>query len=353
MHVVIVGAGIMGCASALELEERGVTVTLLERALPGAEASSAAGGILGAQVESHNAEDAELLSLFVKARSLFPAWAEELRERSGIDVGYRACGVVKLARGERECADLANVVALHAGKGLAAELLSPSEARALEPTLGEGFESAVHFKDDAQVDPPQLLRALAVALTKTEITVKTGAQVHGLLIERDHCVGVRTDEGELRADRVVVAAGSWSSLVGGMPTKIPKVIPARGQMVMLEQRPAATRSIVFGNGVYVVPRGDGRVVLGSTLEFVGFQREVTAEGVHSILSGALRSVPSLKSAEMSRTWCNFRPYTEGRPLIGRTEMPGLLLATGHHRNGILLAKWTANTIADEVVRSTE
>ncbi len=353
MHVVIVGAGIMGCASALELQKRGVEVTLLERALPGAEASSAAGGILGAQVESHNAEDTELLSLFVKARSLFSAWSEELRDRSGIDIGYRVSGVMKLARTEGECRDAAHVAALHAGRGLSASLLSKQEARDLEPTLGDDFESAVHFKDDAQVDPPQLLRALAVALTNTPIRVKTGVQVHGLLIDRDRCVGVRTDEGELRADRVVVAAGSWSSLVGGMPTKIPKVVPARGQMVMLEQRPAATRSIVFGNGVYVVPRGDGRVVLGSTLEFVGFQREVTAEGVHSILSGALRSVPSLKSAEMSRTWCNFRPYTEGRPLIGRTELPGLLLATGHHRNGILLAKWTADTIADEALRSAE
>lgn len=347
MDVLIVGAGIMGCASALTLNARGANVTLLERALPGAEASSAAGGILGAQIESHDPNDLELLSLFVKARSLFPEWAAELRERSGIDVGHRVSGVMKLASNESERSAHATIAEVHTGRGLRAEILSKERALALEPTLGEGFEEALYFPEDAQVDPPQLLRALAATIATTNVHLKSGAMVQAIVVEKGRCVGVRTEAGEIRADRVVIAAGSWSSLVAGMPSALPKVVPARGQMVMLEQRPPKTRAIVFGNGVYVVPRGDGRVVLGSTLEFVGFQREVTAEGVQSILSGALRSVPSLKGAELARTWCNFRPFTGERPLVGRTEIPGLLVATGHHRNGILLAKWTADRIAEE------
>jgi glycine oxidase len=177
--------------------------------------------------------------------------------------------------------------------------------------------------------------------------------VQRLVIEGGRCRGVTLDLGrevdELRADATVLAAGSWSSLVPGVPEGVAAVRPARGQMVLLEERPPRARTIVFGGNTYVVPRGDGRVLCGSTVEFVGFRREVTAGGVLSILRGAVNAVPSLAEAELRSTWSSFRPHTEGDPLVGASPLPGLVLATGHHRNGILLAKVTGDAVADAIL----
>ena len=160
------------------------------------------------------------------------------------------------------------------------------------------------------------------------------------------------DDGELRAPATVLAAGSWSSLVPGVPAKAPAVRPARGQMVLLEERPPRAKIIVFGDGAYVVPRGDGRVLCGSTVEYVGFRREVTAGGVLGILKGAVATFPLLATAQLTSTWSSFRPHTDGEPLVGASPLPGLFLATGHHRNGILLAKVTADAVAEAVVSSS-
>jgi glycine oxidase len=135
-----------------------------------------------------------------------------------------------------------------------------------------------------------------------------------------------------------------------VPSAVPSVRPVRGQIVLLDERPPRVKSIVFGAGGYVVPRGDGRVLCGSTMEYAGFRREVTAGGVHAILSTALACVPSLALAQVAGTWSNFRPHVEGgRPLVGASPMPGLFLATGHHRNGILLSKATADAVADAIL----
>jgi glycine oxidase len=343
MKIAVVGGGIMGSTTALELASRGAEVVLLERAVPGAEASSAAAGILGAQAEGHEAK--ALLSLLVRARDRYPAFVEELRERTGIDVGYRVSGVLRAGYGEDDRSALADEVAYQRGLGLRAELVDAQGARAIEPEMSDAVVCAAHYPDDAQVDPPLLLRALAAAIAQTRVEVRTGATVRSLRFEGDACRGVVLDDGPLAVDAVVLAAGSWSSLVSGVPIALPKVSPARGQIVLLDERPPRVRSIVFTGRGYVVPRGDGRVLCGSTLEFVGYRREVTAGGVAQVLASAMRAVPSLASAEFSRVWSSFRPHCE-RPLMGASGVPGLLLATGHHRNGILLAKVTAEAVAD-------
>ena len=348
MRVAIVGGGVMGCATALVLAARGAEVVVLERAVPGAEASSAAAGILGAQVELHRRdEDAQR---FVRARDAWASWARELREASGIDVGHRVSGVLRVTRDERDRETLALEVAWQRERGLRAELLDGRAARTVEPQVAPDVVAAAHFPDDAQVDPPALLRALMTALARAPgVVVRSGTSVERLLVEHDRCVGVDLGaDGELRADASVLAAGSWSSLVPGLPAKLPVVRPVRGQIVLLDERPPRVRSIVFGLSGYVVPRGDGRVVCGSTMEHVGFRREVTAAGVHAILDAALACVPSLGEAQLAGTWSNFRPHVDGdRALVGASPLPGLFLATGHHRNGILLAKVTA----DEVTRA--
>jgi glycine oxidase len=338
----------MGCATALALTARGAEVVLLERAVPGAEASSAAAGILGAQVELHGRDgDA---ALFLRARDAWRGWALALRDASGVDVGWRANGVLRVARTEPEQAELAKEVAWQSARGLRAELVSGAEARAIEPELAADCLGAAHFPDDAQVDPPALLRAMmAILARESRAAVRSGTTVERLLVERDRCAGVVLDSGELRADATVLAAGSWSSLIPGVPAAVPAVRPVRGQIVLLDERPPRLRSTVFGAGGYVVPRGDGRVLCGSTMEHVGFRREVTAGGVHAILAGALAVVPSLEAAQLAGTWSNFRPHAEGGALVGASPLPGLVLATGHHRNGILLAKVTADAAADAVL----
>ena len=348
MRIAIIGAGVMGCATAFELSRRGVRdIVVLERAVPGAEASSAAAGMLAAQVEAK--DDAERTS-FVRAREAYAAWADELRETVGVDIGYRRSGVLDLAATTDELRRLEARVDGDRAAGLRAELLDVAAARAIEGGLTSEIAGAAWFPDEAQVDPPQLLRALVVATARAGVTVKSGATVSGVIEEGGRCVGVALDSREvLRADAVVLAAGSWSSLVPGVPSTLPKVRPVRGQLVMLEERPPRLSAIAFFGGIYVVPRGDGRVICGSTMEDVGHRREVTALGVQSILSGAMRIAPGLGAAELSRAWCNFRPHSEGGPQVGPSSLPGLFLATGHHRNGILLAKVTADRVAEAIV----
>ncbi|MFO0675353.1 MAG: glycine oxidase ThiO [Polyangiaceae bacterium] len=346
MHVVVVGGGIMGSAVALALRDRGVDVVLLERAIPGAEASSAAAGMLGAQLEAHAARP--LVPTFVRARDGYGAWADELRRRTGVDVGHRVSGVLRIATTDDEARGLEDEVRWQKDARLHAEFLDSDRALRVEPELTKRVVAAAHFPDDAQVDPPSLLRALAVALARAGVDVRSGTTVERIVERGGRCVGVLLDQGELRADAVVLAAGSWSSLVPGIPSSMPPVKPARGQMVLLEERPPRVRTIVAGAGTYTVPRGDGRVLVGSTLEFVGFRREVTAGGVHAILAGALACVPSLADAQFASSWSNFRPYSEG-PMLGASTLPGLFLATGHHRNGILLAKHTADVVTDAVL----
>jgi glycine oxidase len=351
VKVAIVGGGVMGCATALALAERGADVVVLERAVLGAEASSAAAGILGAQAELHGRE--EDVPLFTRARIAWTNWSGALRDASGIDIGYRVSGVLRVGRTDAEALAIEREVAWQKSLGLHAELLDGPSARRVEPELAPDVVAAAHFADDAQVDPAALLRALMALLARTaRATVRTGTTVHHLLVEGDRCTGLSLDDGDIRADATVLAAGSWSSLVPGLPSDLPAVRPVRGQIVLLDERPPRLRTIVLGGGGYVVPRGDGRVLCGSTTESAGYRKEVTAAGVHAILGAALACIPSLGAAQLAATWSNFRPRADGdRPLVGRSSLAGLFLATGHYRNGILLSKVTADAVASAVLDS--
>lgn len=344
MRTVVIGAGVMGCATALALSERGAgEVVVLERAVPGAEASSAAAGILGAQLEAREQAD---LAVFRRARDGYRAWAESLRAETGIDVGYKQSGALDVAFDDREAAALGERVATQRAAGLAAELLDRSGARGVEPALSDRVVAAAYFPEEGQVDPRALLRALVAAVARRpRVTVRSGVTVRRLLVEAGRCAGVRLEGAdEVRADATVLAAGSWSSLVPGVPAELPEVKPIRGQLAQLDERPPRVRTIVFGGHGYVVPRGDGRVVCGSTMEDVGFRREITAGGLAAILAKALALVPSLGEAQVGSMWSSFRPQAE-RPLVGASPLPGLFVATGHHRNGILLAHETGERVA--------
>jgi len=335
----------MGCGAAFELSRMGVRTLVLERSVPGAEASSAAAGILGAQVEAH--ADGPLFELSVKSRALYPEWASALAKVTGIDVELRPSGVVRVAFDAKSHAASARDYAFQKRRGLRLEKLSQRALRQALPALAEGAKAALHFPDDARIDPAKLLGALRIAAERQGVTFQSGTLVKRVVTQGGRVDGVLLDDGSLvQAGNVVVAAGSWSSLVDGVPLPSGGVIPARGQIVELRLPVPAFEPVLFGPKCYLVPRDDGRVLIGSTLEFVGYRREVTAVAVRDLLGAAIGLVPSLAEATLGKAWSNFRPYTrDERPVIGQAEIEGLLLATGHYRNGILLAPITSAIIA--------
>ncbi|MCB9620136.1 MAG: glycine oxidase ThiO [Sandaracinus sp.] len=358
--VVIVGGGVMGCASALRLAQAGLRVTVLERSVPGAEASSAAAGILGPAVEAHHGHgdghphpgrrpaQSTLLTLGLRSRELHATLATELREEHGIDVGFRRCGVMRVAVREEERSALATHSELVRGHALV-ETIDGDEARRREPSLGPAALEAIELPEEAQLDPPTLLTGLAIASERAGVVFRT-ATVHGVIVEGGRARGVRTEGEALHADHVVVAAGSWTSLVPGLGLESAHVHPVRGQILTTRTRPPVFRRIVFGAGGYVVTRPDGRVLCGSTEERVGFRREVTFEGIARIVALATTLAPSLADAPVQTHWSSFRPGTaDDLPLVGPAGPEGLWLASGHYRNGILLAPITAELVRDAIV----
>lgn len=345
--VIIIGAGVMGCACALELLKQGESVTLLERALPGAESSAAAAGILGAQSEV--ADAGPYLELCLASRALFRDYARELAALSGVDVGYEDSGVLEVALTPVEGRIAAGRAAWMLERGLRVEVLDREGAHRLEPALTATMIGANYYPDDHQVDPERLSRALAGAVRRLGGVFHTGSRVLGIQSEAGRVTGVLTDHGVMPGERVVVAAGAWSTTLPGMPPLRTTVKPMAGQMVRVDLRPPAFRHVVYGYKGYVVPRADGRVLLGSTLEERGFDKVVTLDGVRRIAAMGVELVPLLGQARWLDAWSGLRPATlDNLPLLGAGPMDGLYLAAGHFRNGILLTPITGRIIADLV-----
>ena len=351
--VLIIGGGIMGTASAWELARHGARVTVLERSVPGAEASSAAAGILGAQAEAHH--PGAMAELCLASRARYAKFARALSDETNIDVGYRASGVMRVAFERAKASALGKENSWQKTRKLQVETLTAKSIAALEPELSPKLVGGVRFADDARVDPKALLRALHIAALARGVKFQSGAFVRRVVVEGERAVGVALDDGKvLRASSIVVAAGSWTSLIDGLGLPSGRVVPARGQIVELELSAPVLSHVVFGPGAYLVPRDDGRVLVGSTLEFVGYEKRVTAAAVRDLLTHAIALVPALANAEIRDTWSNFRPYTEDElPLLGRTRIASLFLSTGHYRNGILLAPISAEIVRAAVLGQRE
>ena len=344
--VLIIGGGIMGTSAAWELARHGAHVVVLERSVPGAEASSAAAGILGAQAEAH--APGPMAELCFASRARYAKFAAALRKETQIDVGYRESGVLRVAFDAGALRKLEQGVAWQAKQGQSVARLKSKGLSALEPELSPQLAGGLRFAADSRVDPKALLRALHIAALGRGVAFQSGAFVRRIKLDGERATGVVLDDGsELEAKSVVVAAGSWTSLIDGLGLPAGRVIPARGQIVEVELPAPPLSHVVFGPGAYLVPRDDGRVLIGSTVEFVGYQREVTAGAVRDLLAHAIAIVPALERAALRATWSNFRPYTHDElPLLGPSKIAGLFLSTGHYRNGILLAP-----ISAEIVRS--
>ncbi len=346
---IVIGGGVVGCSAALRLAQAGVRTIVLERAIPGAEASSAAAGILAAQEEAEG--PGPLVELCMASRGLFAALAAELREATGIDAGHRETGLISACFAEADRARLTERYAWQARAGWNLAWLDRAEALRREPALAPNVIAALSFPDDGQIDPRPYSRALSLAAAAAGAEFLSGAYVRRVVSDGGRVTGVEVEGERLAAPRVVIAAGSWSALVEGAGLPPRAVRPMRGQIAQLETRPPAIHgTIISPAGGYIVGRADGRVLAGSTMELVGFDKRVTAAGLRHVLELAIGLAPALADAPVTETWANFRPVTEdGLPLIGRSAIDGLILATGHFRNGILLSPITGEIVRDVVI----
>jgi glycine oxidase len=352
--VLIIGGGVIGCAVAFSLAQRGYKVTVLEQSRieagaahgRGPEASTAAAGILGAQIEGLRG-DGPLTQLCLESRALYPAWESTIRERTGCDVELRLVGVITVAFSAAQRAALEAQVAWQERADLRVERLDAAAAAALEPSLSREVFGGVWFPEDARVDPPSLLAALRLAAEQAGVALRAEAFVRRVLIRSGRAAGVVLSDGTtIEGDAVVVSAGSWSSLIGETSLPDDAIAPARGQIIELKLPAPVLHGVVEGPDCYLSPRDDGRVLVGSTIELVGFRPGATATAIRDLLTAAIRLLPALGDATLSRAWAGFRPRsTDERPLIGTVGIEGLFVATGHYRNGVLLAPITGEIVA--------
>ena len=351
--IVIIGGGVIGLTIARALVLRGVRdVCLVERGNLGTEASWAAAGMLLPQAEA-DAQD-EFFNLACQSRDLYPAFAAALREETGIDVELDTTGTLYLALTEHDHEEIERRYEWQTRAGLSVEKLSIEETRELEPCISESTLGALRFPKDIQVENRRLLSALANSVKKLGVEIATQTTVDALIIEGNRVRGVQTSRGPISCSAAVVAAGTWSSFIKTSPqSPIPRIEPVRGQMVCLEAKPQLTRHVIYSPRGYIVPRQDGRLLAGSTSENAGFAKCVTAGGIATILRNALEISPAISDLPVVDTWAGLRPRaSDGLPVLGPCgEIDGLFYATGHYRNGILLAPVTGELISKAIVSS--
>ena len=359
---VIVGGGVIGLSAAWALSQRGAKVAVIDPA-PGHGASWAAAGMLAPVTEAHFQEEA-LLGLNLDSARRWPDFAAAVEAASEIGVGYQDCGTLVVAADAGDLAWLTDLHRFQLELGLAAERLPSRACRELEPALAPGIRGGVRVAGDHQVDPRRLTAALAEAARRGGVEM-VGASVAQLVTQSGACRAVVLDDGRsLNGEAVILCAGAWSNrLIGGsnLPDGvIPSIRPVKGQILRLAHRPGrdrvlagTLRGLVNGSSVYLVPRDDGEIVVGATMEEQGYDTTVTAGAVLDLLRDAYALVPELAELAFVEAFASLRPCSpDNAPVIGATTLEGLLVATGHHRNGVLLAPVTAHLIAELVTTGT-
>ena len=347
-EVVIIGGGIIGLATARALALRGVRdVTVIEKNEFAREASWAAGGILAPQVEADAAND--FFRLACASRDLYRGFARDLRAESGIDVELDLTGTLCVAFTEEEEAEFRSRYDWQRSEGLQVEWLSGEQARILEPCLSERVRCALRFPHDVQVENRRLLKALLISNKKFGVQLIDHCAVQNLQVVAGRVHGVNTSQGLIGASSVIIAAGAWSSMID--PAKTIRIEPVRGQMLCFQAQPQIAGHVIYSSRGYLIPRADGRLLAGSTTEEVGFDSSVTDDGVSKITSMASEIAPPVTNLLLLDSWAGLRPRAADElPVLGMSgEIEGLVYATGHYRNGILLAPITGQVIAEMMV----
>lgn len=351
--VLVIGGGIIGLVTAWRAAQRGLRTTVVDPD-PGGGAARVAAGMLAAVTELHYGEQM-LLGLNVASATRYPAFAAELEAASGQDIGFRPCGTLAVALDSDDRAHLRELHALQHRSGLQSEWLTGRECRRLEPMLAPGVRGGLRVDGDHQVDPRRLAAALLTACERAGVVFHRD-RAERLVVVRDRAAGAVLAAGtELAADQIVLAAGSLSGRLAGLPDEVvPPVRPVKGQVLRLTV-PAAyapfltrtVRAVVRGSHVYLVPRENGELVVGATSEEMGWDTTVTAGGVYELLRDAHELVPGITELPLTETRAGLRPASpDNAPLLGPTALPGLHLATGHHRNGVLLTPVTGDAMAE-------
>jgi len=349
---VVIGAGVIGLSIAWRLAQAGCQVTVYDRAKAGQGASWAAAGMLAAAVETEPGEES-LLALTLESQKLWPGFAREIEAASGISVGYRPEGTMVVALTRDDAEQLRHSYEFQKGLGLDLDWLSGAEARRREPHLRPGIPGAVLSPRDHQVENRLLGCALAEAARRSGAVLYEHCPVREIDLSGGRARGVVTDRGRDPANVVVLAAGAWSREIAGVPaTHRPPVRPIKGQMLALLMDAAAPllRHVVWLPRGYLVPRLDGRLIIGATVEERGFDDRLTAGGLLALIEGAWRAVPAIEELPVAETWVGFRPGSrDDAPILGPSGIDQFVVATGHHRNGILLTPITAKAISSYVL----
>ena len=343
---VVAGGGVIGASIALELAETGMKVGVYDAREPGREASWASAGMISPAPE--NAEMIPFVPMSLASVALYPEFIRTVEELTGMDVGYRQEGALDVILDGDVEEELSTIIALQHGVGLRAEALSAEQARAMEPALSEEIEAAIFRPDEASLDNRAFMDAVLKAAQRKSVEIFAGNGAKAIWKEGGRCKGLVLENGRAEAKWTVIAAGCFSARIEGVAPYAP-VFPAKGQMIALRCESMELQRILWLEHTYLVPRNDGRIIAGSTIERTGFEHGVTAGGMKKILSEAIKLAPGLEKARMEETWAGLRPDSPDHlPIIGPTDVEGLLIATGHFRSGILLAPVTARLIREWV-----
>jgi glycine oxidase len=340
---IIVGGGIIGGSIAFELTQQNIRVAVFDRQTPGQEASWAAAGMLSPAPDS--ADAIPLVPLARASLDFYPEYIAAVEEASRQHAGFRPGGAIEAFFSQDAARELSTLVALHHGLGLPTEVLRVDEAHKLEPALGRDLGAAALLANEASVDNRMLTPAVLAAAEASGAEFFTECPVTDVLFAGNKCTGISVAGERVNAGRVVIAAGCWASQLESVARYAP-TRPIRGQMVALHSESVDLVHVIRSERGYIVPRGDGLCVAGSTIENVGYEKRVTPGGIEKILGAVNEMVPTLADAEIIETWSGLRPDTPDHlPSLGTTDIEGLLIATGHYRNGILLSPVTAKVIA--------
>jgi glycine oxidase len=342
--VVIVGGGIIGGAIAFELAQQKIRVAVFDRQTPGQEASWAAAGMLSPAPDS--ADAIPLVPLARASLDLYPEFIATIEEASGQQAGFRPGGAIEAFFSHDAARELSTLIALHHGLGLPTEALRVEEALKLEPALGRDLGAAALLPNEASVDNRMLTHAVLAAAEASGAKFFADCEVEDVLLFESKCTGISVAGEKAGAGHVVIAAGCWASKLESIARYAP-TRPIRGQMVALMSDSVDLSHVIRSERGYIVPRGEGLCVAGSTLENAGYEKRITPGGIEKILGAVNEMIPALADAEIVETWSGLRPDTPDHlPSLGPTDIEGLLIATGHYRNGILLTPITAKIIAD-------
>ena len=351
--VAIIGAGVCGLGIGWRLAQAGCTVDVFDRGEAGHGASWAAAGMLAARAEAEPGEEA-LLALNLHAQELWPEFARELEAVGNTSIGYRDEGTLIVAPTRDDAEQLQFTYDYQKSLGLNVEWLSAAQVRRMEPYLAPGMSGGVYSQNDHQVDNRSLSLVLKAAYLSAGGTLHEQTNVDRLVTEGGRVAGLRIGEALHEADTVVLAAGAWSRDIQGLPENVqPPVRPLKGQMMSVRMDPKfpLLRHVLWApEGIYLVPRLDGRLIIGATVEEKDFDTRLTAGGILHLLRESWEVLPGIDELPIDEMWVGFRPTSrDDAPILGPTKLDGLIVATGHHRNGILLTPLTSNAVSHYIL----